>query len=78
MAEGARATLQVTDEKGNEVRVDSVQYSDTPDTDECLCDFWLTIPATAESLNLTFAVHRSRFFAKLSDHTALSAILQRQ
>ena len=54
-----RPTLQATDDIGWEIIVSSTSYYDTPDGR--ICDFNLEIPPEMKTLDLTFAVHRSRF-----------------
>lgn len=61
-ARGARVTLQATNERGELIGVESTQYHDIPDKDECLCDFLLTVLTGTAWVDCTFAVHKSRFF----------------
>jgi hypothetical protein len=54
-----RPTLTATDDRRREVIVSSTSYGDGPV--DRICDFALHIPSGAKSLDLTFAVHPSRF-----------------
>jgi hypothetical protein len=54
-----RPTLRAADEKGRQIIVAQTSYAGSPN--EQVCQYYLQIPPGAKNLDLTFAVHKSRF-----------------